>query len=195
MEVAVKNFRRPAWLPRIAATVAMSALSFQSLRATARPASEEEIKVAFLYNFTKFVEWPTDTFKNTTDPIVLGYMEDDAYGETIERMMDGKSSQSRPIVLKKLKDSSQLAGCHVLFLSSSERRRLPDVLGAAANKPILSVSDIAGFAQKGGIIGLTMSENRVHFCVNTKTSDAAGLKLSAQVLKLADPLTPESTAN
>lgn len=147
--------------------------------------SEYQVKAAFLYNFTKFTDWPTNAFTNSNDPIVIGIVGDDPFGQTLDGVVRGEMVGSRPLVVKRLRTGDDLAGCQVLFLSRSEKDRLPELLGQLKARPVLTVSDISGFAELGGMVNLQLVSKTVKLEINQVVAETGGLQISAKLLKLA----------
>ena len=145
------------------------------------PASR--LKVAFLYNFTKFATWQEPGFsaQASISVCVLGKDAVSAELETIR----AKSAQGRPLSLLLLGTVSQAKNCNVLFVSKSEKNKVPDILKFLGDANVLTVSDIDGFATAGGIIELVNEDGRITFDVNLDTARRVGLNLHAQLLKVA----------
>jgi hypothetical protein len=78
-----------------------------------------------------------------------------------------------------------LRSCHLLFIGEAEERRLTPMLRAIANEPVLSVGDLAGFADAGGAIGIVLEEGRIRFDINRLALDQAQLRASSNLLRLA----------
>jgi YfiR/HmsC-like len=87
-------------------------------------ADEYHVKAAYLYNFAKFVEWPSQVFKSATDPIAICVLGTDLFGESLDQTVNGKSLAGRPLTVRHIGDSQQAGACQILFVSSSERKRL-----------------------------------------------------------------------
>ncbi len=149
-------------------------------------ASEYQVKAAYLYNFMKFVEWPDHIFSDEYSPIVLGILGDDPFGTDIDAMFAGKSVKNRPVLIKRLGIEDSLKACHVLFISDSEKDNLEDIFHSKLKQaPVLSVSDISGFSQAGGIINLIYEDNHIVFTINIKALKSASISMSSRLLKLA----------
>ena len=73
----------------------------------------------------------------------------------------------------------------MLFIADSEQRRLSAVLSMLRQVPTLTVSDIDGFARGGGMLEMVMDQSRLGFIANNRQARKQGLKISAQMLKLA----------
>ncbi len=153
-------------------------------------AKATKVKAAYLYNFTKFVEWPETSFKDKDDPIVIGVLGTDPFGATLDKTVRGKKVKDRGIVVQRFtyqegKGVDALKSCHVLYVSSSLRTRLKSVLTKLRDSSMLVVGEGADFAPAGGMIGLVFEKGRIAFQVNVEAVEHAGLKVSAKFLSLA----------
>jgi len=147
--------------------------------------SEYQVKAVFLYNFAKFVEWPSHALAAPSDPIVLGVLGDDPFGQTLEETLHGKSANGHPIAIRRFKSEKQLKGCQIIFVSGSEKDRLRDIFRGLSNSDALTIGDTDGFAREGGIINFVLQENHVRFEVNIDAAERAHLKISSKLLSLA----------
>jgi hypothetical protein len=174
--------RTAAWfLSALAAGVLLCCLA----AAQSDQHSEYEVKAAFLFNFTKFVEWPDSTFSGPQAPIVIGIVGDDPFGDSLIRIVAGQKAQGRAIVIIKYRSSDDLRRSQVLFISASERLRSGEILAKLQDASVLTVSDIDGFAEAGGVMQFVMQESRVRFVVNLDAATQSKLHVSAKLLALA----------
>ena len=150
----------------------------------AQAPSEYQVKAAFLYNFVKFIDWPA-TPAAQDGPIELCVLGKDPFGGAIERVIEGKTVNGRPLVIRHIGDAVTARSCHVLFVSASETARAGEIVKAVHSWSILTVSDIDRFAERGGIITFLMEGQRVRFRINPKMAAAAGLQISSKLLQLA----------
>ncbi len=158
--------------------------SVANTRAENDMTEEYLVKAAFLYNFAKFVEWPDNAFTASSSPIKLFILGDNPFGETIESIR-GKVVRGRKLVIKHISRTENLDGCHILFICSSEKDRLIQVLDIMKDSNVLTVGDMEDFARRGGIVELVNAGNKVKFKVNVGAAQKAGLKISSKLLKLA----------
>lgn len=145
--------------------------------------SEAEVKAAFVYNFAKFVEWPSASFASngTLQVCLLG---PDALEGQLE-LLAGREAQGREIAIRSLASAKDWSGCHILFLGQSNDSQRRQSLMTLGNAAVLTISDSPDFARKGGMIGLWVKDQRVQFSVNLGLTQQAGLKLSPRMLQLA----------
>lgn len=148
--------------------------------------SEYELKAAYIYNFAKFVEWPSDTFSSSSSPIIIGIVGDDPFGRALEDAVAGKTANDRKLEIKRFKNASELRKCHILFVCDSEERRIAAIVKEVAVWNTLTVSDIQSFAERGGIIEFINKNNKVRIEINNDNAKRNGLRISSKLLKLAD---------
>jgi len=156
-----------------------------SISAYAQERREYEIKAAFLYNFAKFVTWPENTFADNQSPLVIGVLGKDPFGEAL-KSIEGKIVKDRKIIVKHFNTENDIDICHVLFISSSEKDRLDQLLNnSLSKKKILTVGNMAQFTQSGGVINFVIRKNKTKFEISRKSAERAHLTLSSKLLNLA----------
>jgi hypothetical protein len=153
--------------------------------AQAQVLNEYEAKAAFLFNFVKFVEWPSHAFANNEAPLLIGVVGNDRYTEVIDRVISGKTANNRRLVVKRFTNFKQLTPCHIVFVRSSENDRIQQTL-AAAGPTALTVGETDGFTRSGGIINFTVAHGSLRLEINQASAERAGLKISAKLLSLAN---------
>jgi hypothetical protein len=146
--------------------------------------TESQVKAAYLYNFGKFVRWPEDR-NAKLDPLLICILGKDPFGAVLDSTVSGENIDGRKITVKRLSVLQEAAPCSVLFVSSSEERRLAAILPVAQRLSILTVSDMQNFAQRGGVIGLLNEQGKIRFEVNRAAAERAHLVLSSELLKVA----------
>jgi len=162
----------------------------------ASDSSEYLIKAGFIYNFAKFVEWPSTSFPQSDAPIVIGILGTDPFGSVLDRIVADKKIGSRGFVVRRYKwskDLKDLRECQILFVSSSEKAHTDEVLEFVKWLPILTIGETPGFAERGGVIRFTVEDNRVRFEVSVDAAHNANLNISSRLLTLAK-IIPQSTS-
>jgi hypothetical protein len=146
---------------------------------------ENEVKAAFLFNFSKFVEWPTEAFDGPGDPVALCVAGESPIGESLDNLVQGATVSSRRLAVHRTRSLAELQDCHLVFVPRSERRRQREILASLQGRSILTVGEADGFLTDGGIIRFALDQNRVRFEINRAAAEAGGLKLSSKLLRLA----------
>ena len=146
--------------------------------------SEYKIKAAYLYNFAKFVEWPAEELADPSLPLSVCIYGKDPFGAALDSIKD-KTVKGRKLVISRSSEINKLEGCHILFISPSEKNNLSVILKKLRDMHILTVSDMEGFASNGGMINLNKVENKIRLEINLDAAEISGLKMSSKLLKLA----------
>ncbi len=150
----------------------------------AQALSEAQIKAGFLYNFAKYIEWPAEAFSSMEAPFVMCLAGRDTLGASFDSF-DGRTVHGHSVAVRRMGGASEdFRGCHILYVSESEQRRVASIV-RGSQPALLTVSDIDGFIDMGGGIGLLNADERVQFEVNLGALQRASLKASSQLLKLA----------
>ena len=100
-------------------------------------------------------------------------------------VLNGKTIQGRKLVVKRISDPQAAVDCQVLFIGASERARLPEIVSEVKNRPILTVGEVEGFAERGGMVNLVTGPNRIVMEINREVAGQSQLSISSQLLKLA----------
>lgn len=146
--------------------------------------SEYFVKAAFLYHFARFTEWPAKAFSDSQAPLRMCVFGSDSFGAGLETI-EGKNISGRQVTTSRLTRIEGARRCHVLFISDSERERLPKILEYLGNRPILTIADMPNFTQLGGIINLKTVAGKIRFEINVEAAKLNGLTLSSKLLALA----------
>jgi hypothetical protein len=143
---------------------------------------EDAVKAGIVYNFTKYITWPAEaTLQSNFNLCVEG---NDHLDGGLEALY-GKLVGNRPLILKRDVSVAESKTCHMVFVADDAKLNVKVVMQKFNGLPVVTVSDRADFIQIGGMIGLLRDGHRVGFEVNIKPAKAVGLRLSAQLLKLA----------
>jgi YfiR/HmsC-like len=139
---------------------------------------EDALKAAYLFNFTKFVDWP-ETAQDST--LTLCFLGADGVRAALASTLANKHIGAHSLALRELSTSADANGCSVLYVAATaEAARRADL-----SLPMLTVGDATGFAKEGGIIELFTEGNRLHFIVNVAHAKRAGIRISSSLLQLA----------
>jgi hypothetical protein len=151
---------------------------------------EYEVKAVFLYNLTKFIEWPDKSLdqKSTLTIYILG---DAPFGSSLDAI-HGKMYKGKPIVVKKTNSLTILKSSDIIFISHSEKERLEQILKEISGLPVLTVGDTESFAKKGVILNFYIEDQKIRFEINIEAAKHAGLRISSNLLKLGKIISPST---
>ena len=146
---------------------------------------EYPVKLAVLYNFTKFVEWPTDSFRDPGAPLAICIVGHDPFSPDLEGDLRTRTAAGHPVEVRTLRPTDTLSVCHMVFIPVTEKDQADRIVKGLKGSSTLTVGESEGFAALGGIINLTVEGSTVHFEVNRLAAERAGLKISSKLLSLA----------
>jgi hypothetical protein len=149
-------------------------------------ASEYQLKAVFLYNFVQFVDWPPRSTQDSQPPLLIGILGDDPFGTFLDETVRGERLGTRPIQVRRYRQIADTDECNILFISRSENERLPEILAALKNRPVLTVSDGNAFVNQGGMIQFVTDKNRIRLRINLEAAQAANLTISSKLLRVAE---------
>ena len=167
--------------------LAGAVLLFNPLRACAEADDESEyrVKLAFLYNFAQFVEWPADAFRDPAAPLTICVAGQDPFEGEIGQGLRGRTAGGHLVEIRKLKRDENPRGCHMIFVRAGDRKLAGRLLADLRGSSTLTVGETKGFADLGGVINLVVEENKLRFEINLGAARQTRLKLSSKLLALA----------
>lgn len=148
------------------------------------PSAEYRVKAAFLTKFPEFTAWPDGSLaaRKAIDICVAG---PNPFGQTLAELVADRIVHGLPLVTRRIDSAQAVDTCQVVFIASASPGSRKAYLARAAARPVLTVGDAPDFLDEGGIVQLRMIDGRVRFEVNAEAADRAGVRLSAQLLRLA----------
>ncbi len=146
------------------------------------PPTDLQVKAAYLYKFGAFVQWPPAVPRDSFSVCVLGR---DPFGPTLDSTLSGGSVDGAAVVATRITTAQEAVPCRIVFISESEEPKLRAILQVLDRMPVLTVSDMPRFVDRGGMIQFVLENGRVRFHVNLTSAEKAGLGLSSQLLKVA----------
>lgn len=164
----------------------LASLALLPMHASAQEyrSGEYELKAAILFNLVKFVEWPATAYSGAQAPTVLCTLGRDPFGSALDEFA-GNNVNGRPLVIRRLQRDDDPHGCHLVYISSSERKLLAQALKDLQSGPILTVGEMDQFAARGGMIQLTVEEKQVHFMINLSVASREQLRIRSNLLALS----------
>jgi hypothetical protein len=147
--------------------------------------SEYEVKAAFIYYFTQFVDWNQTRELSASDTLYIGILGENRFNGDLEKIIAEKVVGGRPLALVYADRIDDLKFCHILYIPPQTERELKRILARLDGQSILTVGDQDNFAELGGVIGFILMNNKIKFKINQEAAERANLRLSSKLLKLA----------
>jgi hypothetical protein len=172
-----------AHLVRLLAGVWLTVIAATGVSAQSRPRAQHEVEAAYLYQFGKYVEWSAP--QSVTEDFVICVLGADPFAGALDEIVKGKIIADHPVAVRRILGPGESQHCRILFVSPSEESRVPAILKGLDGTGILTVGRGAQFTRRGGMIAFISEDSKVRFIVNLAAADAAKLRLSSQLLRVA----------
>ena len=177
--------KRPTAIAALLAVAGALAVSGRPASAQKDQVGEYEVKAAILYNLSRFVEWPPSAYADSQAPTVVCILGQDPFGDSLKTLGQKQDANGRPVAIRQLKNENGIRDCHVLYVSTSERKTVAQVLTRLQGSNVLTVGEMSQFAVQGGVIQFTLEDKQVRFEINLDAASRMALKISSRLLVLA----------
>lgn len=152
---------------------------------SASETSEAEIKIAYLYNFARYVKWPESAFASDDAPILICVLGDDSFASEAKGIIGSRRVGEHGVQVVTRPAVEQTSNCHILYIPASASAQHSEVISNLGSQSVFTVSESAGFARSGGVANFIREDRKIRFEINRKAASKAGLKVSARLLRVA----------
>lgn len=150
-----------------------------SCPAIAQSTLYNELQCAYLYNFAKYIEWPTENVVFT-----IGVLGESGVAKEFESKLKEKKVRGRVIEVKEITSLDQLPVCQIIYVSETRSKDLTNIKAAVVGKNLLIVTQ-DDLIKKGACISFVIESDRLRFKLSETRLAEAGLVASEGLLKLA----------
>jgi hypothetical protein len=150
---------------------------------------EYSIKAGYLYNFSKYVAWPEQTFASPSIPFVICIVGEDPFGNRLDQAVSGKTAgDGRPLEIRRLKNAEPgpLHECQMAFVGKSEKEHAATIIESLKDSSVLTIADFNPFAENGGVADLRIDGTKVKVDLNMNAANRANLKVSGRLQQVAN---------
>jgi YfiR/HmsC-like len=175
---------RPGRRRRVVLSALLALVAAFPVAAVVQDTLENDVKAAFLFNFTKFIEWPALPGPDA-EPFRICVMADDRFDRAVDRIIEGETVDGRRLVRSEPQTAQDARACAMLYVGRAAGDRGVRLLGAVRDLPVLTVGDSPLFVQQGGAIQFVLENNRVRFDIGAPAVQRSGLKVSSKLLRIA----------
>jgi hypothetical protein len=148
--------------------------------------NEYQVKAVFVFNFSRFVEWPAAALGAASQPFVIGIVGNDPFGARLDDAVRGEQINQHPLQIQRFGSISDVANCQILYIDRSQSAQLREILAALAHRNILTVADFEGSGERGVMMQFVTESNRIRLRINVEAAKASGLTISSKLLRPAE---------
>jgi hypothetical protein len=142
------------------------------------------VKSAFIYNFLKYVTFEQEENKVEFKELKVCMLGDDPFGAALDKISQRKA-KGKKVLIKRTQSEKEVSDCHLVFISDSKKESLTQIFSELNQSSILTVSDIPGFVERGGVVGFVEVDKRIGLEINLSNARRANLRISALLLEIA----------
>ena len=155
------------------------------LSAQTSTAPAYKVKAVFLFNCTRFIDWPENSFSSPDAPFVIGVVGSNPFEDFLEQSVAGERLGNHPIIIQQYKNVHDNFNCQVLFINYSDESKIREIISSISDKSILTVGDSPFFDKLGGIVQFYTEKDKIRLLINTEAAKTARLKISSKLLSVA----------
>lgn len=146
---------------------------------------EQETKALYIFNFTRFIEWPDETFREPASPVIIGVIGDPNIYKHVETVIKKEKISHRPIIIQHYVSPEQIKSCHFLYIGISDPDLVKSILDNKLYGSAITISDEPNFLRWGGAIRFYKEQEKLRFEINKESSKKSNVKISSKLLNLA----------
>lgn len=177
------------WFPRLRGFFVGCLLLVSILPVFGSNILEDQVKAAFLYNFTNFIEWPEQVWPNNDAPIVISIVGNDGFAGLLEKTVSGRKSQGRGFRVQRYATwpgwTAPIRVSHLLYIEDSTVAKPETIAADLGGAAVLVVGNGPEFARRGGMIQFLRQGDRVVFEINRRVTEAHGMKISSRLFQVS----------
>jgi len=137
-----------------------------------------------IYNMIRFMDWPEDALSATATQFTICVAGKGGLGLAVESLQ-GKQVKGKTVIVRQTSPANGFNGCQVLVLSDLDKISTSGLLEKTRTSIVVTVADNTGFARSGGTVGFILQNSKVRFEINQAAAQRHRIRISAQLLKLA----------
>lgn len=167
------------------AVLVTAVLTFMCMEAFAATDTQ---KAEFLLKLVDYVEWPAGRNVGADGSVMIACVGESPVATKLQELAATNAGGATRVTVKILAPTDPIQGYQIVFISNCDKAELAKVLKQVNGKPVLTTSACNGFTKYGVMVDILDSSDggsKVNFEVNSITVREAGLKIAAQLLKLA----------
>ncbi len=155
---------------------------------------EYRLKAAYVLSLASLIEWPSESFGDSEDPIVICAVTSPETKALLDTAYSGQMVGHRSIELRHLSSSELVSGCHIVFITAERGEQVREFISAVIGQSVLTIGDTYNFARSGGVIGFYRDGPNIRFEINLRAAESAKLRIGSQLIQLARLVSSQSPA-
>jgi hypothetical protein len=180
------------WRRKFSLLLLLSVLTVETAYSDDQFGRERDIKAGYLYNFLLFTDWPDDVPSGEELKLCLLGISD---FESAFAAVEGTDIKGASLAVESFPAESGpalLGDCRALFIPAEHAHKTDLIIGRLRNQSVLTVSEVSGFIQKGGMVNFVRVGDNIRFEINKVSAERENIKFRSTMLRLATRVIEES---
>ena len=156
------------------------------LYAPSQTQDERAVRAAYVFQLTRYVEWPTETKQLT-----VGVLANRETSEFLQKILDGKTTDSRSLRVMLSPADDEWPNCNILYVDDAQAKKQLAELNKRGTNNVLTVGESPAFLRDGGMVALVRTGDKVQIQLNLEAARRSGIKLNPRLFDVARIITPE----
>lgn len=144
-------------------------------------AQEAKFKALFMYNFTKYIEWPAE--KQRGD-FVIGVFGNSPIIQELEIIAQKKKVGTQNIVIRQFDNPAEARNCHMLYIPENRSNRADEIASACNGQGVVLITDKPGLGKTVAGLNYVQVRGKQSFEINKSNLDSQGVKVNSVLLSL-----------
>ncbi|MGD1889687.1 MAG: YfiR family protein [Cyclobacteriaceae bacterium] len=158
-------------------------LFFVLITANLAQAQEYKYHPIFIYNFSRYIEWPDNIDKDEFTVSVIGKAE--AYREMVDISEKKKTIKNKKFVVRQCNSIIEAQKSDIVFITQGARVKAEDIQ-QLQEEGALVITELDNIVQKGSHINfIATRDSKLGFELNTQAASDAGFKVANALATLA----------
>jgi hypothetical protein len=142
-----------------------------------------KIKAIYIYNFTKYIEWPTTYREGNFVIAIVG--SNSALLNELSKMANSKTVGNQKFEIRNISSCNIADKYNIVYVSSDNSGQLTDVINKVKGKSTLIVTDKPGLAKQGSGINFFIDGSKQKIELNKANIEKYKLKVASTLVEMA----------
>ena len=136
----------------------------------------------YIYNFSKFIQWPMEYTKGD---FIIGVLGNSPVTQHLKAMAASKKVGGQSFSIVNYKKPGDIKKCHILYIPTEQSSMLEECKTNLAGTATLIITDKPGLGKDGSGINFLVIDGKPKFELNKSAAEERNLKVSTELAKLA----------
>ena len=144
-------------------------------------AENEKFKALFIYNFTKYINWPQG---NSQGDFVIGIVGKSPIADEIKQIASSRTVNGRNIVVREFASTDDVTRTAILFIPEKSKNNIGTLSAKAKAWNALVIAESPDACKNGAALNFFTKNGKLNFEISRKNLEASGLQVDSKLFTL-----------